>query len=207
MYNSCKGCVINSLNEKKQDIIMPTTTSSPPTNNTRMKLFYTKLLRSSLSYCNTNFECAICYQSIQKKMFVCSAPCNKIFHSSCLEKQFQQTTDSAYEEYIGEPIFKCCYCRRTTNINVFCMELFIDNMVSLQNSRCFFTQDVIDDLRYKIKYDPDGEFREDYQIYSLHCTRFFKKPKQSKRTEIGNKLKSHKKMPRVAVKQRINRNR
>ena len=87
------------------------------------------------------------------------------------------------------------------------MELFIDNMVSLQNSRCFFTQDVIDDLRYKIKYDPDGEFREDYEIYSLHFTRFFKKPKQSKRTEIGNKLKSHKKLPRVAVKQRINRKR
>jgi len=172
-------------------------------NNTQFKLFYTKILHSSSTHSNTNFECSICYQSIQKKMFVCSKPCNKVFHSSCLEKQFQLTTDTAYEEDSGEPVFRCCYCRRTTNINIFFIEVFIDNMVTLQNSRCFFTQDVIDDLRHKIKYDPHGEFNEDYEIYSLHCTRFFKKPKQSKRTEIGNKLKSHKKMTRVSVGQKI----
>jgi len=124
-----------------------------------------------------------------------------------LEKHFQQITDSAFEEDNDNPIFNCCYCRRTTNINVYFMELFVDNMETLQNSRCFFTQDVIDAVRHKIKYDPDGDFEEDYEVYSLYCTRFFKKPKQSKRAEIGNKLKSHKKMHRVAVKQRINRKR
>ena len=177
--------------------------------NTHLKLFYTKNLLNgeSLEHCTTTFECSICYQVIQKKMFVCSKPCNKVFHPSCLEKHFQQMADSAAEEDNNNPIYNCCYCRRTTSINVYLLELFVDNMETLQKNRCFFTQDVIDDVRHRIKYNPESDFDLNYEIYSLHSTRFFKKPKQSKHAEIGNKLKTQNKMPRVAVKQRMNRNR
>jgi len=176
-------------------------------NNTQFELCYTKPLRNCPVYSMTNFECSICYKLIQKKMFVCSKPCKKVFHPGCLEKHFQQTLDSAAEEDNYNPIYKCCYCRRKTNINVYFMEMFVDSMISLQNSRCYFTQDVIDDMRHRIKYNPDEEYNDDYEIYQLHNIQFYKKPKQSKRAEIGNKLKKQNKMPRVAVKQRMNRNR
>ena len=72
------------------------------------------------------------------------------------------------------------------------MELFVDRMVCLQNGGCYYTQEVIDSIRQKIKYNPEGEYNDDYHIYELKNKRVFKEPKQSKRAEIGNKLKCRK---------------
>lgn len=172
-------------------------------------MHYTKG-RPTLSLAASSTECDICYKLIQKKMFICSSPCNKVFHPSCLEKHFQQTADAFYDENDendGDPVFRCCYCRRTTNIDAYLLEVFADSLVSMQKSGCYSVEDALQDVRNELKNNTDGDYNFDYEIYMLTDIRRVKKPKQSKRTDVGNKLKIHTKMPRVAIKQKMNRNR
>ena len=188
------------------------------TANTQITMYYTKQLRNTTTPASidsettttTTPECSICYKLIQKKMFICSKPCNKIFHPSCLEKHFEQTANAFYAENDDnddEPVFRCCYCRRTTNINAYFLEVFADSLVSLQKSRCYSVEDALQNVRHDLKNNTDGEYNFDYEIYMLTDIRRVKKPKQSKRVVVGNKLNIHNKVPRMTIRQKTNRNR
>jgi hypothetical protein len=180
-------------------------------------MYYTKQLcntthaAASSDSDTTTHECSICYKPIQKKLFICSSPCNKLFHPSCLEKHFEQTANAFYDENDDnddEPVFRCCYCRRTTNINAYLLEVFADSLVSMQKSGCYSVEDALQDVRDELKNNTDGDYYNfDYEIYMLTDIRRVKKPKQSKRVVVGNKLKIKNKMPRMAIKQKMNRNR
>ena len=193
------------------------TTTTTTNTNTQIMMYYTKQLcntthaaASSDSDTTTPLECSICYKLIQKKMFICSSPCNKVFHPSCLEKHFEQTEDAFYDENNENdaiPVFRCCYCRRTTNINAYLLEVFADSLVSMQKSGCYSVEDALQDVRDELKNNTDGDYNFDYEIYMLTDIRRVKKPKQSKRADVGNKLKIKNKMPRMAIKQKMNRNR
>lgn len=193
------------------------TTTTPNNTTTQIMLYSTKQwcntrhAASSDSDTTTPLECSICYKLIQKKMFICSSPCNKVFHPSCLEKHFEQTEDAFYyenNENDAVPVFRCCYCRRTTNIRAYVLEVFADSLVSMQKSGCYSVEDALQDVRDELKNNTDGDYYNyDYEIYMLTDIRRVKKPKQSKRVVVGNKLKIKNKMPRMAIKQKMNRNR
>jgi hypothetical protein len=191
------------------------TTTTANNTNTQIVLNYTKqwcntTRASSTDSDTTTPECSICYKPIQKKLFICSSPCNKIFHPSCLEKHFEQTANAFYDENYDnndEPVFRCCYCRRTTNINAYLLEVFADNLVSMQKSGCYSVEDALHNVCEDLKNNTDGDYNFDYEIYMLTDIRRVKKPKQSKRVVVGNKLKIKNKMPRMAIKQKMNRNR
>jgi len=65
------------------------------------------------------YECNICFGSItkkdvkNKKAFVCTKPCKKIYHSECLTKSFNM--DNFNEDdmnHLCDKNLKCPYCRR-----------------------------------------------------------------------------------------------
>ena len=45
-----------------------------------------------------DLECSVCCKSIQKIFFQCGAPCNKVFHVSCMEQMIDRTEEAAWEE-------------------------------------------------------------------------------------------------------------
>jgi len=141
-------------------------------------------------------ECSICYQPINKMAISCSNPCNKVFHSSCLEKIFEQEQETQAEEVDDTKRFysthRCCYCRRYINIRSYTLKKFAHELIALKNSRCFYIdeafQQVIYNLNIELKYTQ--KTRDDfwdketlYEIYELVCTTRIKIPKQSKHAE------------------------
>ena len=166
---------------------------------THFTVLYTKNMKQGYKY-----ECSICYKPIQKKMFKCSNPCNKLFHFTCLKKHFDQTEENhyIYSEESKHPKYNCCYCRRPTNIRLYSLELMAHDLVCLQNSGCYYTQDTIDDIYYNIKHPEFIKDMDNYHsiIYQLVNDKHIKKPKQSKRAEFKSL-----KMPRIRYNKRVMR--
>jgi len=153
-----------------------------------------------------NYECSICYKPIEKKMFKCSNPCNKVFHFNCLKQHFEQIEENHYiyseEEEEKPPTFNCCYCRRSTNIRLYSLELMAHDLLCLQNSGCYYTQPTIDDIYYNIKHPEFIKDMDNYDsiIYQLVNDKHIKKPKQSKRAEFKSL-----KMPKIRYNKRVMR--
>jgi len=177
--------------------------SSSVTNNnsstTTFSVLYTKNVNPSFKP-----ECSICYKPIEKKMFKCSNPCNKLFHFSCLRTHLEQIEENndMYSEEGNPPIYRCCYCRRSTNIRLYFLELMAHDLLCLQNSGCYFTQNTIDDLYYKIKHPEFIKNEDGYDsiIYYLENDKHIKKPKQSKRAEFKPL-----KMPKIRYNKQVMR--
>jgi hypothetical protein len=135
------------------------------------------------------YECAICYKAINKTCFVCSDPCNKVFHQACLEEAFQQAEDNADEEdEVAE--HRCCYCRRHVNMNQYELELMGHTLRSLRNSNGYSVQDALDLIQYNITNDIENE-DDEFNIYlPKNQSNDERKPKQSKQAVYKNKIKS-----------------
>jgi hypothetical protein len=150
---------------------------------TNLSVLYTKNLNAVCKY-----ECSICYKPIEKKMFKCSNPCNKLFHFTCLRRHFDQIEEnhSIYSEEETPPTYRCCYCRRSTSIQLYSLEIMAHDLKCLQNSGCYFAQDTIDDIYYKIKHPEFIKDMESYEsfIYQLVNDKYIKKPKKSKRADF-----------------------
>lgn len=79
----------------------------------------------------SRIECNICYKSINKVAFVCTEPCNKVFHLDCIERMLNEIKLSARQAY-QVPIYRCCYCRRHLNLLQYSVEKFIHNLHQLK---------------------------------------------------------------------------
>ena len=141
-----------------------------------------------------DLECSICYKPITKTFFQCSAPCNKIFHVNCMQQMMEQAEETAWEED-EEAEHKCCYCRRSIDVNKYCLHLLARRLVTL-HAGGYEVRDAMKMVK-KQMMDEDPEDIE-YSIYELHETHYIKKPKQPKRTEYKKKMPK-----RITIKQNI----
>ena len=120
-------------------------------------------------------ECAICYKRINTNVFICTEPCNKMFHPSCLEKVIEQTEETfETDDENEEPKHSCCYCRREYDMENYYTEVYLRELKNLRASGYY-----IGDAVSKLKEDgilTDGE----YEIYMLHNTDDDIKPKNQK---------------------------
>jgi hypothetical protein len=92
-----------------------------------------KLCLSSVQNIKTegkNLECSICYKRIYKRAFICSEPCNNVFHTTCMEKMIYQ--ECAMMTGIRVPN-RCCYCRRNINMNNYNLELYSNKLLMYKN--------------------------------------------------------------------------
>ena len=119
----------------------------------------------------------------------------------CMEKMMDQTEEVAYEanEY---PQHKCCYCRRSINMQNYLLKNYELKMLVSRNTGYY---DVSNPM-YKVRQYESCVFRGkpeqdiSYDIYELIDTTRIKKPKQA------NLKKRHtfaRKQPRIHVKQNI----
>jgi hypothetical protein len=154
-------------------------------------------------------ECSICYTPIKKYFAQCSAPCNKIFHTSCMEKMIIETEAAADEEN-KEAKHKCCYCRRSIDIRQYDLQEIGRQLLCLKRGG----YDVIEALQHvqtqfakmiepkmiepKMIEPADGEDVW-YNVYYTTTTHFQKKPKQTRRS-ARQKIN---KQPRIHLKQNI----
>jgi len=147
-------------------------------------------------------ECSICYQPINKMAIVCSSPCDKLFHASCLEKIFEQEQEKQAEEVEETTRFysehRCCYCRRYINVNAYILKKFAHELIALKNSRCYYVDEAFEQVLHNLKKEYNiVEFKHSgkksdeeqgqetlYEIYELVCTSRIKTPKQSKHAEF-----------------------
>ena len=147
-------------------------------------------------------ECAICYKQITNAFFMCSDPCYKIFHTSCVEQSMDQTAETAYE-LDEEVLHKCCYCRRNININYYHRQNFMRYLKTLPAHGI----DVRDALAQLVLEKDDDDDYEDvtYEVYNTIDITYVKKPKQSKRTAFNKNVQQRrtKMMPHAAIKQNI----
>ncbi len=146
-----------------------------------------------------NLECSICYTPIKKYFAQCSAPCNKIFHTSCMEKMIIET-EAAADEEDKEAKHKCCYCRRSIDIRQYDLQEIGRQLLCLKRGG----YDVIEALQhvqnqYAKMIEPDGGEDVWYNIYYTNTIHFQKKPKQAKRSAL-TKIN---KQPRLRLKQNI----
>jgi hypothetical protein len=145
-------------------------------------------------------ECSICYKPVGKLFFACSAPCNKVFHTSCMEKAMEQTEEAAYDED-EEAQHRCCYCRRNISVDSYQLQLLARHLLTLR-SQGHDVRDALKKVETQLKTGIyDEEFS--YEIFEVRDVDYYqKKPKQSKRAEYQKKT-LQKKEPRIRVKQNI----
>jgi hypothetical protein len=125
-------------------------------------------------------ECSICYKSIQKSFAKCSAPCGKMFHTTCMEKMIEQTEENAYAED-KEAEHKCCYCRRSIDVNRYSLLDVVRRLMCLQRGGYD-----VREAQQQVKKALDTNTDEDisYNIYFPLHTHYVKKPKQAKRSSF-----------------------
>jgi len=159
-----------------------------------------------LMIANSNdLECAICYKHINKYLFHCSAPCSKVFHTTCMEKVFEQTEETAYE-MDTDVEYKCCYCRRSIDIVLCQLQNHLRGLIGLRSRGNVDVSDAVKDALKQIQNRKQGEpfnFNMEYTIYVFYGDgggAFIKKPKQSNRATFSKKKVS---TPRIRVKQNI----
>lgn len=112
-------------------------------------------------------ECAICYKRINKDVFICSEPCNKIFHPNCIERMMDET---AYGN-----LHRCCYCRREIQMDSYLKEMYINALMKMKaGGYC------IDEALQMIELNGVNQ-DEGYAIYLLMSPEYVKKPKQTKK--------------------------
>jgi len=144
-------------------------------------------------------ECSLCYKPITKTFFACSAPCNKIFHVSCMEQSMEQTEQAAWEAD-EDPQHKCSYCRRQIDVEKYMLHLMARRLFTLKaggHEVSTSIQLIKNQLKTGILEDDDFE----YAIYEIRDTFYVKKPKQSKRAECKKKP-AHMKQ-RITIKHNI----
>jgi hypothetical protein len=151
---------------------------------------------------SNDLECAICYKHINKYLFVCSAPCSKVFHTTCMEKVLEQTEEAAYE--MGTDIeHKCCYCRRSIDIVLYQLQNHLRGLIGLRSRGNVDVSDAVKHALKQIQNREQGEpfeFDIQYTIYEFYDDAFIKKPKQFNRATFSKKKVS---TPRIRVKQNI----
>ena len=139
---------------------------------------------------NENPECAICYKNINKKVFVCAAPCNKTFHQACLESMINHLEKNAEAEAdveVGENInvcYKCCYCRREFDINQYELELFLQKLLHYQTHGFHIGSAVETATLNAATYEDDYNTEYQYDIYMPVDSSHVKMPKVSKRSAV-----------------------
>ncbi len=141
-------------------------------------------------------ECGICYKSVQKAYAKCSAPCNKVFHLSCMEKILDQTEEAAYEEDV-EAEHKCCYCRRCIDTKHYGLQHSALILLQLKNGG-YNVREAIEKVKIDIIFN-DAESDYVYNYYYMKPMSYQKKPKQAKRSAP----KKITKQPRIHIKQNI----
>ena len=115
----------------------------------------------------TVVECAICYKRIQKDVFICSEPCNKLFHPGCIERMMDET---AYGN-----LHRCCYCRREIQMDSYMKEVYINALMKMKaGGYC------VDEALQMIELNGVNQ-DEGYAIYLLMPMEYVKKPKQAKK--------------------------
>jgi hypothetical protein len=145
-------------------------------------------------------ECSICYKSIQKSFAKCSAPCEKMFHTTCMEKMIQQTEENAYEED-KEAEHKCCYCRRSIDVNRYSLLDVVRRLMCLERGGYD-----VREAQQQVKKALDTNNDEDisYNIYFPLHTHYVKKPKQaSSFKRSSSKRNAPKKINKPHIKQNI----
>ena len=159
-----------------------------------------QLMISIKKHC-MNLECSVCYKKINRTYFICSSPCNKVFHMDCMYKMMDRTEEAAYEanEY---PQHKCCYCRRSINMRNYLLKNYADTLLISRNTGYY---DVSNPMYKVVQYKSCvfmGKPEEDisYENYELIDTTRIKKPKQA---NLKKKQTFVRKQPRVHVKQNI----
>ena len=139
-------------------------------------------------------ECSICYQPINKMAIVCSSPCDKLFHASCLEKIFEQEQEKQAEEVDETTHFyahhRCCYCRRYINIHAYILKKFAHELFALKNSRRYYVDEALEQVLHNLNIEykqlgknSDENQETNYEFYLLVDILKFKPPKQSKHAE------------------------
>jgi hypothetical protein len=145
-----------------------------------------------------DMECSICCKAIQKTFFRCGAPCNKIFHISCMEQMIERTEEAAWEED-KEPEHKCCYCRRQIDIDLYLLQRIARHFSTLKASGCYDVSRAFNQIKAQIN---EGELDEEieYEIFEIKRIYYEKKPKQSKKAAAKKPIHH---APRMRVKQNI----
>ena len=121
-------------------------------------------------------ECSICYRSINKRALVCSSPCNKIYHQSCLETTIeQQEMSSVYET--DAPI-RCSYCRREINMSAYILDTELQYLKNLKAAGGYDVNDAIQTI-----IEADGVFpREGFSLEYFEIAAEVKYPRLVDRT-------------------------
>ena len=145
----------------------------------------------------TELECAICYAPIKKVYFMCSAPCNKVFHTNCLEQAMEQTQETALDAD-EEPEHKCCYCRRQIDVDHYLLQLYGRYLKTLGASGAYDISEAMELVKEQLQNGQVDDNAE-YIIYELRDKYYQKKPKQAK-NQIKQKTTS---VPRMRIKQNI----
>jgi hypothetical protein len=141
-------------------------------------------------------ECSICYKPIQKAYVRCSAPCKKIFHTSCMDKIIEQTEAAAYEEE-REAEHKCCYCRRCIDVNHYALQEVARQLMCLRRGG-YDISEAMQKVKKELYFNEDDE-DDAFGYYYPLVTSYQKKPKQAKRSAP----KKFTKQPRIHLKQNI----
>ena len=130
--------------------------------------------------------------------FQCGAPCNKVFHVSCMEQMIERTEEAAWEED-KEAEHKCCYCRRQIDTDLYQLQLFVRHLSTLRASGCY---DVSRAFKQVSDQLTKGEMDEDieYEIFEIRRIYYEKKPKHAKKAD-AKKPVHH--APRMRIKQNI----
>ena len=133
----------------------------------------------------THNECSICYGRINNNMYVCTEPCNKLFHSECLEKIMDQQEDDFYANHdMAEiltknlkPQIRCAYCRREINADAFILDNTFRELLHLRAGGYNVSEALSKVVNARGKMGDEETFDIEYFI-NLDCS-YSKRPKQS----------------------------
>jgi hypothetical protein len=148
-----------------------------------------KLLHVKTANDCKQLECAICYKGINKAYFICSEPCNKVFHMGCLDEAFKNVAETAYYND-EEAVQRCCYCRRHVNFDNYELETLAHELRTIQYSKCYQVEDALALIKHNIEHNIIFDQDDEYVVYGPKYMPQKKQPKEPKfkKTQLSRRL-------------------
>jgi hypothetical protein len=116
-----------------------------------------------------------------------------------MEKIIEKTEEAAWEADEEEADHKCCYCRRSMNMEMYCLQRLARRLYTLKAGG-YEVSDALNQVNEQILNGAEDEDSE-YNIYELRDDSKIKKPKQSKRADYKKNPKQQQR--RIIIKQNI----
>jgi hypothetical protein len=128
---------------------------------------------------------------VWKKAFICSEPCNKVYHWACLEKMIHS------DSHQGRGRIDCAYCRREVDIDYYLIQITLYDLQCAKNQGYDVADAVASVHQLNGKVESIEDLEVEYYLPNTYIADIPKNRRLASRSTALARGRSHKTTPRI----------